>query len=59
MSLVTVEKEQGNAEFAIHFSVKPFNQLYITNNMEHFNFKSGRAIHVTKLTKTDWLVALQ
>ena len=38
---------------------KPFNQLYITNNTEYFSFKSGRAMHVAKLTKTDWLVVLQ
>ena len=37
----------------------PFNQLYITNNMKRFSFKSGRAVRVTKLTKTDWLVVLQ
>ena len=30
-------EEQGNA---VHFTV---NQLYITDKMEHFNFKSGHA----------------
>ena len=59
MSLVTVEEEQGNAVYAINFAVKPFNQLYITNNTKHFSFKSGCSVHVTKLTKTDWLVLLQ
>ena len=34
---------------------RPFNQLYITDNTERFNFKSGRTVYVTKLTKTDWL----
>ena len=29
----------------------PFNQLYITNKTEGFNFKSGCAIRVAKLTK--------
>ena len=38
---------------------KPFNQLYITNKTKHFSFKSGRAMHVAKLTKIDWLVVLQ
>ena len=38
-SLVTVEEAQGNAVFAIHFKVKPFNHLYITNKTERF--KSG------------------
>ena len=57
--LVTVEEEQGIAVFAVHFTVKLFNQLYITNNTERFGFKSGRAVHVTKLTNTDWLVVLQ
>ena len=38
---------------------RPFNQLYITNNTERFNFKSGCAVHNAKLTKTDWLVVLQ
>ena len=36
-----------------------FNQLYITNKTEHFSFKSEHAVHVVKLTKTDWLVVLQ
>ena len=43
-SLVTVEEAQGNAVFAIHFEVKPFNHLYITNKTEWFSFKSGRAV---------------
>ena len=42
--------------FAINFAV---NQLYITNNTKCFSFKSGCAVHVAKLTKTDWLVVLQ
>ena len=37
---------------------KPFNQLYITNKMERFNFKSGRAVRVAKLTKQDWPIVL-
>ena len=36
--LATVEEEQGNAVFAVHFTVKAFNQLYITNKSEHFQF---------------------
>ena len=36
--------------------ILPFNQLYITNDMECFSFKSGRAVHVVKLTKVNWLV---
>ena len=40
-------------------SNEPFNKLYITNNTERFSFKSGRAVRVTKLTMTDWLVVLQ
>ena len=39
---------------AVHFTVKAFNQLYITNKMEHFSFKSGRAVQVAKLIKEDW-----
>ena len=46
MSLVTVEEEQGNAVFAVHFIVKAIYQLYITidyfdvtNKAEHFRFK--------------------
>ena len=27
--------------FAIHFTIKMFNQLYITNKTECFSFKSG------------------
>ena len=59
--LVVVEKEQDNAVFSVHFVLQqnPFNQLYITNNMEHFSFKSGRAVCFVKLTKTDWFVMLQ
>ena len=40
-------------------SKSSLNHLYITNKMESFSFKSGRAIYITKLTKTDWLVVLQ
>ena len=38
--LATVEEEQGNANavFAVHFTVKAVNQLYITNKSEHFQF---------------------
>ena len=53
------KEEQSNAVFAVHFTVKAFNQLHITDNMKHFSFKSGRAVRVAKLTKTDWLVVLQ
>ena len=35
-----------------------FNQLYITNKMECFSFKSGRAVRVAKLTKQDWPIVL-
>ena len=41
MLFVTAEKEQGNAVFAIHFTVKAIN---LTNKMEHFSFKSGHFI---------------
>ena len=58
MLLVTVKEEQGNAVFAVHFAV-PFNQLYITNNMGHISFKSGRAVRITKLIRTESLVVLQ
>ena len=40
-------------------SFKPFNQLYITNKTEPFNFKSGRAVRVAKLIKEDWPIVLQ
>ena len=56
MSFVTVEEEQGNAVFAIPFTVKAIN---LTNKMEHFSFKSGHFIRIMKLTKTDWFVMLQ
>ena len=55
MSLVTAEEEQSNAVFAVHFALKPCNQLYITNNMKHYSFKNGHAVCVMKFTKTDWL----
>ena len=29
------------------------------NNTKRFSFKSGRAVRVVKLKKTDWLVVLQ
>ena len=35
------------------------NQLYITNKMEFFCFKSQRAVRVAKLIKEDWPVVLQ
>ena len=52
MSLVTVEEEQDNAVFAVHFPVKALNQLYITNIRERFSFKSWHAVRLAKLTKT-------
>ena len=39
--------------------VNAFNQLYITNKMERFSFKSGRAMQVAKLIKVDWPIVLQ
>ena len=51
MSLVTVEEEQGDAVFAIHFIVRALNQLSITNKTERFSFKSGRAMCVAKLSR--------
>ena len=38
---------------------KLFNYLYITNKMERFSFKSGRAMWVAKLIKQGWPVVLQ
>ena len=52
--LLPKELEQGNAVFAVHFTVKKaFNQLYITNKTEHFSFKSGHAVQFAKLIKED------
>ena len=53
MLLVIVKEDIGSAVFAVHFIVKPFNQLYITNKMERFSFKSGCAVCIVKLTKTN------
>ena len=45
---------------AVHFAVKLFNRLYITNKMEEcFSFKSGHAMWVTELIKEDWPIVLQ
>ena len=53
LSNEAVEEEEGNA-------VLLFNQLYITNKMEHFSFKSGCVVHVVKLTvQLDSKLALQ
>ena len=48
------QKRAGNAVFAVHFTAKPFNQLYITNKTERLSFKSGCAVRVAKLIKEDW-----
>ena len=53
--LVTAKEEQGNAVSAIHFTVKPFNHLYITNKMKHFSFRSGHAVRVAEVIKEDWV----
>ena len=37
--------------FAIYFTVKSFNQLYISNKTERFSYKSGRAMQVVKLKR--------
>ena len=55
-SCVTSKEEQGNAVFAVHYM---FNQLYITNKMEGFNFISGHAVRVAELIKEDWPIVLQ
>ena len=55
---ITAKEEQGNAVLAIHFTVKPLNQLYITKT-ESFSFKSGRAMWVTEVIKEDHPVLLQ
>ena len=39
---------QSNAVFAVHYTVKAFNQLYITSKMERFSFKSGHAARIAK-----------
>ena len=36
-----------------------FNQLYITNKTERFNFKSGCSVWVVKLIKEDWPIVLE
>ena len=36
-----VKEEQGNAVLAVHFTVTVVNQLYISNIVEHFSYKSG------------------
>ena len=38
---------------AIHFTAKPFNQLYSTNKTERFSFKSVRAVRVVEVLKED------
>ena len=55
MLLVISKEEQGNAVFVVHLA---FNQLYIPNKMEHFSFKSGRAMWVAKRIK-DWPIVIQ
>ena len=42
-----------------HWTTLEALQLYITNKTECFSFKSGRAVCIAKLTKTDWFVVLQ
>ena len=46
-------QRRGDAVFVIHFTVKAFNQLYITNKTECFSFKSGCAVWVAKLVEED------
>ena len=48
--IVTAKEEQGNAVFAYS------NQLYITNKVERFSFKSGCTMWVIK---EDWPIVLQ
>ena len=50
---------QRRAVFAVHFTIKAFNQLYITNKMERFSFKSGHAMRIAELMKEDWPTVLQ
>ena len=54
VSQVTVK---SNAVFEIQYAAKPFNQL--TRWPEHFNFKSGYAIWVVRLIKTDCFIVFK
>ena len=46
-------RAESNAVFAVHYTVKAVNQLYITNKTQRFSFKSGRTVRVPKLIKQD------
>ena len=48
--------EQGNAVFAVHVAVK--NSALLTRQSTSI-IKNGCAMHVVKLTNTNWLVVLQ
>ena len=39
-------------------AVKVLYELYITNKTEHFSFKSGCVVWVTKCLKEDWFIGL-
>ena len=51
------QTRQGNAVLVVHFTVKPFKQLYITNKMEHFSLKVGLSSSRERLE--DWFTVLQ
>ena len=56
---MTVEEEQGNAVFGVHFAVKSFKQLYITNKTERFGFKGAWACRVHCETRLAYSVTVR
>ena len=52
--IITAKEEQGNAVFA--YSKRCLTELYITNKVEGFSFKSGCTMWIIK---EDWPIALQ
>ena len=43
----------NKSKVMLYLPLKPFNQLYITNKMEHFSFKSGCVVRVGKFIRVN------
>ena len=58
MYLITVNEEQDTDLFAIYFTTKLFNQMYITNKTEHFSFKNRHTMCTVKLIKMAYRITV-
>ena len=53
LATISTQKTKVMLYFLFTTRQKAFNQLYITNKMERFSFKTGHVVQVAELIKED------